>query len=366
MCKIKLIKVMTGILIAASVLALNPIRASAEWKESPRGKWYTEGNSWATGWRTIDEKWYYFDKDGYMVKDKDIDGWYLGENGVGRECIKVDGYEIEKSTGTLVRCRKSNSLRSPSSKVIPLVIPKEIGGIDIKLIGDYAFYNCGNLGSIVMPDNITSIGDYAFNQCDGLTNIKIPDNVISIGIRAFSGCNKLTSIVIPKNVIVINRNTFDGCKELEDITLSDNTTSIESGAFENCESLTNIKIPNGITSISAWTFYGCNNLTNITIPDNVTSINEWAFGNCKNLTSIAIPNNVTKIGNNAFLGCEQATFYVESEKIKQLILHSNSKIDSSKILVGVQAPMQKSAPKFNIPPAIKFIFIIDIIIALLF
>lgn len=341
MRKIKLIKIMASTLIVASALALNPIGVSAQWKEDSNGKWYTEGNSWATGWRMIDGKWYYFDNTGYMVKDKDVKGWYLDENGVGRECIKVDGFEIEKSTGTLAKCSKPNSFGSPSRQVIPLVIPKEIGGIEIKRIGGYAFDNCGNLGSIEIPDGITSIGDYAFNNCYGLTNITIPDSVTSIGGKTFSGCSKLTSIVIPKNITVINEHMFEGCTKLTNITLSDNITSIGRNTFEYCESLTNITIPNGITSINAWTFYGCNSFTNITIPDSVTSINEWAFGDCKNLTSITIPNNVTKIGQSAFFGCNQAIFHVESDKTKQLIIASHSNIDSNKIIVKPQIPAQQ-------------------------
>lgn len=332
----KLTKVIASTLIITSVLALNPIGASAEWKEDSIGKWYTEGNSWAKGWSMIDGEWYYFNDKGYMVKDKDVDGWYLDENGVGRQCIKVDGFEIEESTGTLAKCNLPNSFGSPSRKVIPLIIPKEIGGIEIKRIGGYAFYNCGNLGSIVIPDNVTSIGNYAFNQCYGLTNIIIPDSVTSMGSHVFVGCDKLTSISIPKNITVINEHMFEGCKALTNITFSDDTTSIERNAFEYCESLSNITIPNGITSITAWSFYDCSNLTNITLPDSVTRINEGAFGDCKNLTKITIEGDVTSIVTGSFQGCNQATFYVKSEAVKQLILKSGSKIDSSKIIVNPQ------------------------------
>lgn len=83
----KLTKATAGVLVAVSVLALNPIGASAEWKQDNRGWWYSEDDSWATGWRSISGKWYYFDTDGYMVKNKDIKGWYLDDNGVGTECI---------------------------------------------------------------------------------------------------------------------------------------------------------------------------------------------------------------------------------------------------------------------------------------
>lgn len=44
----KLTKATAGALLAVSVLALNPIGASAEWKQDNRGWWYSEDDSWAT------------------------------------------------------------------------------------------------------------------------------------------------------------------------------------------------------------------------------------------------------------------------------------------------------------------------------
>ena len=59
-----------------------------------------------------------------------------------------------------------------------------------------AFYGCGFLTSITLPDSATSIGAYAFYNCTGLTSITIPKNVTSIGDNAFSNCTNLTSIIM--------------------------------------------------------------------------------------------------------------------------------------------------------------------------
>jgi hypothetical protein len=81
MKKLKLTKVIAGTLVVGLVLVLNPIGASAEWKQNNTGWWYTEGNSWSVGWKEIDGKYYYFGQDGYMVHDTTIDGCNIGSDG---------------------------------------------------------------------------------------------------------------------------------------------------------------------------------------------------------------------------------------------------------------------------------------------
>ena len=63
------------------IILLNPIKASAEWKQDDTGWWYTEGNSFVTGWMEIDGTWYYFKEDGYMAHDTTIDGYVIGSDG---------------------------------------------------------------------------------------------------------------------------------------------------------------------------------------------------------------------------------------------------------------------------------------------
>lgn len=65
------------ILLSMIVSIINsPVGANAEWKKDSNGWWNTEGNSWSTGWRQIDNKWYYFNpQTGYMKT-----GW-INDNG---------------------------------------------------------------------------------------------------------------------------------------------------------------------------------------------------------------------------------------------------------------------------------------------
>ncbi|MDB2156916.1 hypothetical protein [Clostridium butyricum] len=78
----KIKKIISMILLSTAMITVLPIGANAAWKQNNSGWWYTEGNSWATGWRNIDGIWYYFSpKSGYMYSSTTADGYFLNENG---------------------------------------------------------------------------------------------------------------------------------------------------------------------------------------------------------------------------------------------------------------------------------------------
>ena len=57
-------------------------------------------------------------------------------------------------------------------------------------------------------DGVTNINEYAFRECINLTSIIIPVTVTEIGRSAFVGCSSLMNVTIPDNVIVINKCAF--------------------------------------------------------------------------------------------------------------------------------------------------------------
>ena len=56
-----------------------------------------------------------------------------------------------------------------------------------------AFFNCGSLVNVVIPDSVTMIASYSFQNCTSLKSVVIPDNVTWIGYCAFTRCD-LTSV----------------------------------------------------------------------------------------------------------------------------------------------------------------------------
>ena len=119
MTELKLVKVIASSLVVASVLALNPIGASAEWKQDSHGWWNTEGSSWSVGWRLIDEKWYYFDKNGYMKTGWIYEGskwYYLYSSGAMANNTMIDGYNIGQDGAWIQSTQDSSSSSEDAEK----------------------------------------------------------------------------------------------------------------------------------------------------------------------------------------------------------------------------------------------------------
>lgn len=113
-------------------------------------------------------------------------------------------------------------------------------GSNVTKIGNYAFYNCKSLISVVIPDSITSIGNGAFYSCKSLMSITIPNSVTNIGNNAFGYCDSLTNVTIPNSVTEIGSYAFSSCSSLKSVTILDNIMSIGTQAFSVCDNLQEI------------------------------------------------------------------------------------------------------------------------------
>lgn len=201
------------------------------------------------------------------------------------------------------------------------VIPDKINGIDVEVIGEYAFWD-DDITGVILPNNLKIIEGFAFasnyieeiiipdgveridynafyvNQIDELI---IPDSVVYLGYDAFKD-NFISTLVLPELIMmetgVFNNNQLpDSQAFIYKRNLNgtiDNTISISYGGANK----TNVVIPNNVVEVGESTFYQTG-LEGVTIPNTVTKIGEWAFASNR-LTSVTLPNTLETIESYSF------------------------------------------------------------------
>lgn len=173
-------------------------------------------------------------------------------------------------------------------------------------IKERAFCGCYSLETVEIPNGVKEIGLYAFSACYALSSISLPDSLETLGSGAFNACG-FTSIVIPNDVKEIGKDTFRYCEELEEISLGSGIESIGDTAFWGCSALSGIDIPYGTKSIGERAFRECSSLTQVSLPATLETIGAEAFLDCRSLTEVTIPNGITKLNYKTFNGCSSLT-----------------------------------------------------------
>ena len=208
-------------------------------------------------------------------------------------------YQVEDLGYVSILKARANAQTSIES----IEIPRTIGGLDVRVIKEEAFKNCGNIKNVILPDSIREIQNSAFSYCTSLESINIPAGVTSIGNYAFDSCTSLESINIPVGITSIGDYAFEDCTALKSVVIPQSVTNIGYAAFSRCDKLVSIDIPMGVSMISNHTFENCTSLTAINIPTSVRQIGDESFMGCTALTSIIVPEGVTTIGKRVFHHC---------------------------------------------------------------
>lgn len=236
---------------------------------------------------------------------------------------------------------------------------------NITAIGQYAFYKCNNLDTLVVGENVAFIGDYALKCCSSLKRVEwnakdcslgswtpfclpsytsnpdkesyissikfgqsvkripakllvnqnlieqitIPDSVVSIGEQAFYGCKGLEQLQLGCQIDSIETEAFRACTKLTSVSLPNSLSYMGEAAFEYCNNLKSVIISSNLTEIAPKTFMDCNSLSYVNIPCNVTTIHDSAFYDCGSLTSLTIPNSVANIARTAFVNVANIEYH---------------------------------------------------------
>ncbi len=120
-------------------------------------------------------------------------------------------------------------------------------------IGDFAFYMCGNAGSLNIADSVTSIGGDAVSYTTVLHDLALPKGLTSVGDYAFR-YSGITSVTIPQGVTAIGHGTFLYCNDLATVIIPDSVTSIGEEAFLGCIAVRELCMSNGLTEVAADAF----------------------------------------------------------------------------------------------------------------
>ena len=221
---------------------------------------------------TIEENSYFYPKLEQGKTDINCDASKLAETIAG---LSAGEYKIIVSgimTSDILAAVRTAMIDNESAK-INLDLSGTTG---LTTISDFAFQNCGNLISIIIPESVTKIDYKAFFECANLTSITIPDSVTEIESSAFWECKNLTTINITEN----NEN-YSTSEDGKILYNKDKTYLITYPSATG-----DIAISEGVTFIADKTFAYCDNLTSVTIPESVFYVDGYAFLDCDNLASV--------------------------------------------------------------------------------
>ena len=252
-----------------------------------------------------------------------------------RGCVNLRSIKVDPGNGVYDSREDCNAIIETETNSLVVGCAKTKIPQGVKVIEDYAFYDCKGLKSIEIPATVERIGMGAFDSCYGLKNIVIPASVTEIDVCAFRECVNLKCIEIPASVTEIGEDAFDVCDGLTSIKVDPNNgvydsredcnalietasntllrgcptskipegvTTIGRGAFADVKNLTNVEIPASVKVIEGFAFTGCG-MEQLELPPSVEEIGESAFQNCAKLKSVIISSSVKVIGKSAFFDC---------------------------------------------------------------
>lgn len=243
--------------------------------------------------------------------------------------VFMDNAKATVNSGEPDITASEGSAQGSNEKIESILGNTEKGGsfpkytvIDGRIIANQAYY--GDKREIIeIPQGIEEIGDFAFAR-SGLTRVNIPEGVTDIGYAAFYHCGNLSSVEIPNTVTYIAPYAFAETAWLntwlKDSVNAGNAVSSVNGvergnsaedflivgdgillAYRGSGSI--VTVPDGVKNIAPGAFTGHSEITSVTLPVSVETIGEGAFADCPNLNTLQGGTGLKRIKDRAFAGC---------------------------------------------------------------
>ena len=165
----------------------------------------------------------------------------------------------------------------------------------------------------VIPDTVSVIGAAAFWQSD-ITGVTIPSSVKLIGQYAFYECESLTSVDIPGSVERIDNSAFSGCTGMTSITLHEGLKVIGDGGLRDCESLTSLVLPEGLTTLEDTALYDCENIESFSFPTSLVDMERSSISTSKWYEGLA--DNAQIYCGSVYLGAKTRDGYPSKVTVK--------------------------------------------------
>lgn len=146
-----------------------------------------------------------------------------GKGGIAKAAPESD-FEFELSEdGTFI------ALTKYKGNAKNLVIPETIQGLPVEVID--GFKENKNIKSVVIPSSVKVIADFAFYECESLEKVTLPEELICIAGYAFEGTG-LTSVTLPKDLEYLGYSAFGSCNNLAEINIPDDAAFLLKNATE--------------------------------------------------------------------------------------------------------------------------------------
>ena len=230
--------------------------------------------------------------------------------GVTAFVVKPENRDYKAPGGILFSYDLTKLIRYPVNKDgASYTVPSYVNEIAAN-----AFYKSGKLTSVTIADDTTitdigernlTIGDNAFKECENLGSVDFGNQVIAIGKSAFEGDKKLVAVMLPDSVKTLGEEAFKDCAAMSTLALSNSLEVIEKSSFESCKALTSVKLPHGMTKVGEAAFKNCGKMKSLIFTPWLVTIGNYAFQACKELTTVEFHVGLKTIGAYAFADCSK-------------------------------------------------------------